>query len=64
MKYLKKLWEMTRDKNCTCTLIASACIPLTFYNVMFLSPSAGWSVAMVGLNVLMFIIAAGEGDDE
>ncbi len=69
MKFLKRLWQMTRDKRYTCRLIAAGCVPLTFYNVMFLSPSANWSsanwsLAMVGLNLLMWIIAVTETDDD
>ena len=63
MKYLEKLWAMTRDERYTCPIIAASCVPLTFYNVAVLSPSTSWSLAMVGLNVLMFIIAAGEDDE-
>ena len=64
MKFLKRLWQMTRYKRYTCRLIAAGCVPLTFYNVMFLSPSANWSLAMVGLNLLMWIIAVTETDDD
>lgn len=63
MKYLKRLWNMTRDKRWTCWLIAMGCVPLTFYNAVIISPSTNWSLAMVGLNVLMFLIAATETDD-
>lgn len=63
MKYLKRLRNLAHTKRGTCTLIAASCIPLTLYNVIILSPSATWSLAMVGLNVLMFVIAAGETDE-
>ena len=63
MKYLKKLRDMTHTKRGTCMLIATSCIPLTLYNVAVLSPSTSWSLAMVGLQLLMFVIAAGEGDE-
>ena len=45
-------------------LIATSCIPLTLYNVTVISPSWSWSLAMVGLNALMFVIAAGERDED
>lgn len=64
VKYLKKLWNMTRDKRFTCWFIAMGCVPLTFYNAVVISPSATWSAAMVGLNVLMLLIAATETDDD
>lgn len=64
MNWLKRLWQMTKDKRYTCRLIAAGCVPLTFYNVMFLSPSTNWSLAMVGLNLLMWIIALTETDDD
>lgn len=63
MKYLKRLRNLAQTKRGTCTLIAASCIPLTLYNVIILSPSATWSLAMVGLNALMFVIAAGEDDE-
>ena len=63
MKYLKRLRDMTHTKRGTCTLIAASCIPLTLYNVLIISPSLTWSAAMVRLNVLMFVIAAGETDE-
>lgn len=64
MKYLKRLRDMAQTKRGTCTLIATSCIPLTLYNVAVISPSATWSLAMVGLNVLMYVIAAGESDED
>lgn len=63
MNLLKRLRDMAQTKRGTCTLIATSCIPLTLYNVLIISPSWSWSLAMVGLNVLMFVIAAGESDD-
>lgn len=63
MKYLKRLRDLAHTKRGTCTLIAASCVPITLYNVIIISPSAMWSAAMVGLNVLMFAIAAGENDE-
>ena len=60
MKLLKEIWRMAGDKRGSCWLIALSCIPLTLYNVLILSPSASWSAAMVGLNLIMFLIAATE----
>ena len=63
MKYLKELWRMMGDKRYTCPLIALGCVPLTLYNAVFISPSSKWSLAMVGLNVLMFLIAIDDDDE-
>lgn len=62
MKYWKRLKKMTGDERYTCRLIAWGCVPLTFYNAAFLSPSPEWSAAMVGLNGLMLLIAMTEGE--
>ena len=64
MKYLKRLRNLAHTKRGTCMLIATSCIPLTLYNVTVISPSWSWSLAMVGLNALMFVIAAGERDED
>ena len=64
MKWLKRLWQMTGDKRWTCRLIAIGCVPLTLFDVLFVSPSPECSAAMVGLNGLMILIAATEGKDE
>ena len=63
MKYLKELWRMMGERRYTCPLIAAGCVPLTLYNAVFISPSVGWSVAMVGLNALMFLIAFDDDDE-
>ena len=63
MKYLKELWRMMGDKRYTCPLLALGCVPLTFYNAVFVSPSPNWLLAMVGLNALMFIIAIDDDDE-
>ena len=62
VKHIKELWRMMGDKRYTCPLLALGCVPLTLYNAVFISPSPKWSLAMVGLNVLMLLMAA--TDDE
>ena len=64
MSWLKRLWQMMGDKRYTCRLIAAGCVPLTFYNAVIISPSITWSMAMVGLNLLMWIIALTETHDD
>lgn len=64
MSWLKRLWQMTADKRYTCRLIAFGCIPMTLYNVAFLSTSGEMTAAMIGLNGLMLLIAATESDDD
>ena len=63
MKWLKKIWELAGTKSGSAKLIAIGCIPLTLWNILFISESPLFNAAMVALNCLMLLLAVVDNED-